>query len=1043
MYSFFAFILSMILLSYAILSYGLSINQLSLPYVKVEQLYIKLDKKLIFHVKRIDVTLGNDTDNTTSVFTLPKLSPIINIARKSFESIDIDELNIKDLNVTFRYTMNSHNPEDNKFTINSNDLNISTFYKTYDDYASLEIQHFIHKPSKVNISGSSIYSFKEENSYASLVLSLSKCATVNLYAYENENEISFTASSNVFSDLAPIVKLFNFDYDLYKWIVPYNKAGSYQLLEAKGIYNYKNEQTLLDTLYIHAKETNLAYTFNESLSPVKGLDADIYFTKGVLDVQPHKASYNKHKIQKGQVHIDFNHEDVLLDIDLYAKVKIEQDIIDILKVYDIPFPARQNTNKTDSHLKIFINLDSRKAYATGHFFIKDASISIEGVDYKIENAFIRLHKSILNIDTAIIHYKDIFSSRVHGQVDLKDVVGDVYFDTRKVSLPISQDKNLILKSKNTRMTMHFTKDTESYILPKTQWAFNDIIIDVQKNEVFLNEKFSAVLLFKDLNVKIKNQLELKINGFYNLKDEYAALDMNMSHFQYIKDDLNISKTSPDIPIELTYKNEKIKLSLSKKSHFFINQKPLIIKPTQFSLYKGYLDTKHTIISYDKTVFSYISTHYKIGAASIKLKTLNTVILDHDTLFIQDSFDVLYHYVKQEHYLDIPKYKIHLTMNKNDEVNLRINDFSNLSQHSNLLKRFDLKEGNANFTYIDDSLGIDIKLINFHPLFSKDGKNIREYNIVGKYEDDVVYLRINKKLDFIYKKKARLSAKNIDFNIFEISDYLKYIKGSKKQEGIDLSVKMKNCNIPLDTYKRKILANSINLNIKDDKIFAQLMYKKGKIFIEGTTEKFIVLGDGLNDTFMNELFKFSDFKGGKLSFVMAGSAKKITGVVHIKDTIIEDYTVLNNTLAFFNTIPSLVTFSIPDYTKKGLKVQEMYLRFDKQDNIIHIKESTIKSKELTITAKGQTNIKKEDIKLVMQVKTDIGSTAKNIPIIGYIVFGDDSISTTVRVHGPLQDPIIESSVSKSVIVAPYNILKRAIKLPFQAFGLFQDDQNKSQ
>ena len=108
----------------------------------------------------------------------------------------------------------------------------------------------------------------------------------------------------------------------------------------------------------------------------------------------------------------------------------------------------------------------------------------------------------------------------------------------------------------------------------------------------------------------------------------------------------------------------------------------------------------------------------------------------------------------------------------------------------------------------------------------------------------------------------------------------------------------------------------------------------------------------------------------------------------------------------------------------------------------INDTKVDSKELIITARGKSDLKKETIDLLMQVKTDIGSTAKDIPVIGYIIFGEDTVSTTVRVHGELKDPKVESAVAKSVIVAPLNIIKRTITLPLQVLDLFEEKESNN-
>jgi hypothetical protein len=335
--------------------------------------------------------------------------------------------------------------------------------------------------------------------------------------------------------------------------------------------------------------------------------------------------------------------------------------------------------------------------------------------------------------------------------------------------------------------------------------------------------------------------------------------------------------------------------------------------------------------------------------------------------------------------------------------------------------------------------MDITIEDFHPLLTKNGKEIREYTIKGDYQDKTATLRINDQLDIVYRQKGIVTASNLEFNIFPIRDYLKFINNNEEKGNIQLKVKTKACSIILGDSQRKIISDNINIDIKPSSVHAELIYKKGGILFESQGNDFSVFGRELDDTFMNQLFKFSTFQGGVLSFMGQGNFDKFEGITRIDNTTIKDYTVLNNALAFFNTIPSLVTFSVPGYSKKGLKVSEMYSQFVYDNNKIFIKGTKINAKELTITAEGESDLDKDSIDLLMEVKTKIGSAAKNIPLIGYIIFGHETVSTTVKVHGNLSDPKVESTLAKSIIVAPYNIIKRTITLPFKILDLFESEE----
>ncbi len=67
---------------------------------------------------------------------------------------------------------------------------------------------------------------------------------------------------------------------------------------------------------------------------------------------------------------------------------------------------------------------------------------------------------------------------------------------------------------------------------------------------------------------------------------------------------------------------------------------------------------------------------------------------------------------------------------------------------------------------------------------------------------------------------------------------------------------------------------------------------------------------------------------------------------------------------------------------------------------------------------------------LTLKSDLGSKLGKIPMVGYILLGDDgSLSTTVTLSGKLDDPKISTAIAKEIVTAPFNILKRTLVYPF--------------
>jgi hypothetical protein len=182
--------------------------------------------------------------------------------------------------------------------------------------------------------------------------------------------------------------------------------------------------------------------------------------------------------------------------------------------------------------------------------------------------------------------------------------------------------------------------------------------------------------------------------------------------------------------------------------------------------------------------------------------------------------------------------------------------------------------------------------------------------------------------------------------------------------------------------------------------------------------------------MENLFSLSKFHGGSLDFSMHGTLDDYSGTFYIKNTTIQDYVVLNNILAFINTVPSLATFSLPGYNKTGLYVDTAYLNFHAKNHIFNVSDIYLDSKEIKIMGKGTASVKYDNIDLTMNLKTDLGSNLSKVPVVGYILFDGSSISTTLKIDGKLTNPNVRSMIARDIAVAPLNIILRTITLPYK-------------
>ncbi|MDF1884484.1 AsmA-like C-terminal domain-containing protein, partial [Sulfurimonas sp. SAG-AH-194-C21] len=127
--------------------------------------------------------------------------------------------------------------------------------------------------------------------------------------------------------------------------------------------------------------------------------------------------------------------------------------------------------------------------------------------------------------------------------------------------------------------------------------------------------------------------------------------------------------------------------------------------------------------------------------------------------------------------------------------------------------------------------------------------------------------------------------------------------------------------------------------------------------------------------------------------------------------------------------SLVTFKLPGYSNEGLYIYKSYLNFKYKNNVFNLTDIYLDSKEIDIVGNGVADLENDNIDIVLNLKTDLGSNLAKIPIVGYIILDEDTISTTLSIKGKASDPKVKSLIAEDIVIAPLNIIKRTLSLPY--------------
>jgi hypothetical protein len=102
--------------------------------------------------------------------------------------------------------------------------------------------------------------------------------------------------------------------------------------------------------------------------------------------------------------------------------------------------------------------------------------------------------------------------------------------------------------------------------------------------------------------------------------------------------------------------------------------------------------------------------------------------------------------------------------------------------------------------------------------------------------------------------------------------------------------------------------------------------------------------------------------------------------------------------------------------KLLLSKDRDILFDELTFEIIIDSVALEAQELKMQGKGTLDYKEDKIDALLDLQTDIGSSANKIPIVGYLLLGDENstISTELKVDGNLSDPQFNTNITESIM-----------------------------
>ena len=958
-------------------------------------------------------------------------------AASVFSKVSIDTLQVGPLKGSLHFDQ-SVSDEPGHFIVQSSEFSLHSSLSLDNDTLLIDVTDVTVKPLQATASGKIRVDTRQEIITAEFTADIAKTFPVRIDLTVDRKQLTFTGRENgKISTITPLVDLFGLDHSIQCWITDYLTGTRYNLKTFHGTIPWDDPLAILSTLYAEVRVDDCEYTFAPGLEAIKTAYTDVVFKNGVLAITPHESTFYGQDGEKSWLDIDFNDPAaIILTAYIITNAQANDDILTLLNYYDIPLPFKQTRGKTDTNLTLAINLNDTIVTAKGLFIIADGEIEENKNRYEVKNVRVSLVDSLVNIEDGTLHYGDIFDAEINGLFDAANGTGDLTVQMQKLRI---QTEKLILQLDDSEempsIIYHIEPDRNTLTATRSYWKLDSTRLELAA--------FTTPFSFTEYAGNLPPTLltfplgvSAMISGPFSFKKFAGTIQCKILHY-----DVNdIQLLTKNAPVELKYENKLLTISNLKPTKWAINNSVFSLSPHVTTYKNNILTTQKCHTSYANLFDSDIlNFEYNLKKDEGNLTFANLSIENESIGQLltsgNDTIDVTISSKDQHLSITIPDIALTFRTEADNKWSVKQTDLSKIYPHCELLQKFGINTGS-----ITVSSSSWQKPYNFaanitlpYALLYQDNKAVTQITATGEITDTGINAKINDAINVQYDKQLQITSKNIAYNIPGIVEFIKIQmdQGSDnppEPQTLAVTFEAENSALVIND-QRQLLADTIHYDNTNDQKTITLTHAGGKINVEVDGKNFSLLGEKLNDDFMNALFPGAAFSEGTMSAAADGSFASCSILIKIENTTLKEFRLMHNVLALLNTIPALITFSLPEFDTQGLPIKSAIMGFRLEDGFAPLETLLIDSPEFTLAGKGWMDFNKGLVDIDANIITSAGANISHIPLAGFILAGDEKRPTiTLKISGDLKDPDVTTSAFKEVSTMPFAILYRTLTLP---------------
>jgi len=1028
---------------------GIHVEHFSWKNIQLKNCNIVWDGKIRVSIKTINI-LPEDIENSS----LPGVTDMrgyllaARYAGSFISEASVENLISKNFSGAFKYTGWSAGVP-GLIQVSSPDITCDvTIHYDGNDFL-LEIKELSSNAYQSVITGSARIT-DEDLVTGTLLADIAGVLPLSLTFAADNKSLSFATDKPVtVSSITPVVDLFQLSPKISPWISQYLKGSSYQLNSLEGRLLWDDPASFLQSVYAKVRVQDCQYTFAQGVEPIKSEYTDVVFENSVLSIYPHNAQFYGQDCEKSRVKIDFTEPTkVILTAYIDTHAVIDDDIINLLGHYRIAMPVKQLEGTTATDLVLEINLSAFDLDATATFKVDQGIFEYEGMTLDVSDCIVLLKNTNITIQRMQLTYPEAFTVKVSGDIALNEKYGDISINVVDSKFKAG-DSELILHNGSETLSYlyHIRPDGNSVESTASTWQFDSNLFHLAPFKASFNPRSQIMSVPPTVVKTTKSQSEAKISGKINIKSR--AADLLLDFNAYRRGNIELAQPHWNLGVHI---GNGLKIHHRETSKWLINNIATTLSPNEIHYKNDELTIKNGHFTYGDFFEGSVdgSFNFKTRKGSfflskldLKNDTIGTLLSDYD------GFEVIVSSDEKSTEFYIPMLDVTIESAEDSGWQVTFRDLDKLGGRFPFFKRYHLTDGTISFGSKNGKKPYHFQGTITYPysLFVVGDSTVNHLDFSGTIAEEKISAQVIEKLSITIDEKITITSDDVEYNIVEVVKLLKNISkvsdaSAKKDHSRQIELTARNSSLYFRPESR-VLADKLLLRIEDGKTVLWLEHESGNAAFVAEDGEFSLDGVDLDDTFMEALLPGSNFSGGTLSFAGRGRLENFAARFKVQNTTLENYVVMNNVLAFVNTIPALLTFSVPDYDKDGIVVESALLDLSYGDKLYTVNSFDVIASQLTIRGVGHASLFDDNINLKLNLITEGRKDLSKIPLVGYVLVGDEKVpSIKLEVTGKLSDPDIQNSAFEEVVTLPFDIGLRVLSLPFNWVDDLFSDENPS-